>query len=135
MSALKTHLFHGLVDTGYTFDDWLTIKLEDETGYKTDLLFRFEEWRNSFGSKMSVRFWVTDVPASFEDAQEGFIRHVTGASSTGLEANHYQYSEWTSGCDYECELKVGGHDLIAEMRQHKGKHAWVELSAPQGGSK
>lgn len=47
-----------------------------------------------------------------------------------MEVNEYSYSEYTSGVDYDTELKVGGHDLMRELIGQRGKHLWLHLSLP-----
>ena len=122
--------FGGIVMTGCVFDKWHTIKLKQPDGYKIDLLFRFAEWVDTYGSKMTVKYWITDKPVSKEEAQEGFIRTLLGVAVAELEANEYSYSEYTSGVDYDAELRVGGHNLLNELMEKQGKHLWLYLSQP-----
>lgn len=72
--------FGGIVATGYVFDHWNTIKLEQPDGYKIDLLLRFREWADSYGSKVAVKYWITDKPMTKEQAQEGFLRTMLGSN-------------------------------------------------------
>lgn len=133
-SALRSGVwFGGVVATGYVFDHWNTIKLEQPDGYKIDLLLRLREWADSYGSKVTVKYWLTDKPMTKEQAQEGFLRTMLGAITADMEANEYGYSEYTSGVDYDTELKVGGHDLMRELLGQQGKHLWLHLSSPNAG--
>jgi hypothetical protein len=122
--------FGGIVAMGYVFDHWNTIKLEQPDGYKIDLLLRFREWADSYGNKVTVKYWLTDKPVTKEQAQEGFLRTLLGAITADMNANEYSYSEYTSGVDYDTELKVGGHDLMRELLGRQGKHLWLHLSSP-----
>jgi hypothetical protein len=120
----------GVIRKGSTFDNWTTIKIIQPDGYKVDLLLRFQEWVDSFGKAVTVRYWITDKPTTKEDAQNGFIRSLFGPITAEMEANSYSYSEYTSGVDYDAMLKIGGHDLMAELWGREGEHLWIEISLP-----
>lgn len=125
-SALSV-LLCGEIATGFVFDSYSTIKLIQDNRYKVDLICRFAEVVDSFGSKLSVKYWITDTMTSFSDAQEGIIRQLLGGTIAELEANEYQYSEFTAGIDYDSELKIGGHNLLSELYGQVGKYIWLMI--------
>lgn len=125
-----TAWFGGVIRKGGTFENWTTIKIVQPDGYKIDLLLRFQEWVDSFGKSVSVRYWITDKPTTKEDAQVGFIRSLFGPITAEMEATSYTYSEHTSGLDYDAMLQIGGHDLMAELMGRDGEHLWLEISLP-----
>ena len=91
------------------------------------VLFRVQEMVMSGKKSLTVRYWITDVETSFEDAKEGAVRTMIGAPVAEMEASHYAYSEWTQGVDYETDLKIGGHNLDHELGSNEGKYAWIEI--------
>ena len=129
-SAICSAWFGGVIRAGYTFENWKTIKIEQTDGYKVDLLLRFQEWVDSFGKAVTVRYWITDKPTTKEDAQEGFIRSLFGPIAAEMEANSYSYSEYSSGASYDAMLKIGGHDLMVELMGREGEYLWLEISLP-----
>ena len=118
----------GIIEIGNTICyKYSTIKLLQEDGYKVDLLLRFIEFTESYGLKVNVRYWLTDVPTSFDDAQTGFLKSLYGVVNADCCATEYNYSEWTAGMDYDSELNVGGHDLLEELQGHEGKYLLIEI--------
>lgn len=121
---------HGIIREGYALENYPSIKLEQPDGYKIDLIFRLNEWADSFGRSVTVRYWITDKPTTKEDAQEGFIKSLFGPITAEMEAREYSYSEYTSGINYDSDLKIGGHDLLRELLGQAGKHIWIEIEKP-----
>ena len=124
-----TALLGGLIKLGKCMDyRYDTVKLVQPDGYEIDLLLRFIEWAGCHNGNVSVRYWISNGRTSFQKAQDGFVKRLCGALDADCEANEYSYSEWTSGIDYDTELKVGGHDLLAELQAQQGKWLWIEIS-------
>ena len=120
-------LLSGEIAKGFIFDNYSSVKLIQDNGYKVDLISRFAEIVDSFGYKLSVRYWITDTKASFSDAVEGNIKQLLGGTVSELEANSYSYSEYTSGVEYDSDLKIGGHDLLKELEGQSGKWLWIMI--------
>ena len=128
-TPLSKALLCGTIKRGQCMD-WRydTIKLVQPNGYEIDLLLRFIEWAGCHDGKASVRYWVTDKPTRFDDAQAGFLKTLYGNVDADCEASEYSYSEYTSGVDYDSELKIGGHDLLAELQGREGQWLWIEIT-------
>jgi len=121
---------HGQIKRGKCFGwNYETIKLARGDGYEVDLLLRFAEWAGCNDGKASVRYWITDKPTTIEDAQAGFVKTLYGAVDADCDANEYSYSEYTSGIGYDSDLRVGGHDLLAELQGREGEWLWIEIRA------
>lgn len=86
-------LLCGEIQLGFLFDNYSTIKLKQGDGYRVDLICRFAELADSFYDKLSVKYWITDKPVSFVEAQEGFVKQVLGGITADCEANEYSYTE------------------------------------------
>src|SRR6056297_1618706 len=66
------------------FDNWTTIKLEQSSGYKIDLILRVEELIQNYGSDVSVRYWVSKTPKAAEELIEHNMLIQEGYTSTDL---------------------------------------------------
>jgi hypothetical protein len=76
------------------------------------------------GKLVTARYWITDTPCTKEDANEDFMRQVMGLAKTEFGA---RYSEITGFLWTDEECKIGGHDLIAEIRGSVGKYLILEI--------
>lgn len=119
-------ILNGKIKERMIFDSWFTPCLENKDGLICPL-FRIEEMISGGEKALSVRYWITDTETSLEDAQKGAVLSVMGCPVADMEANEYSYSEYTSGCDYDTNLKIGGHDLQAELESNKGKWIWLDI--------
>lgn len=74
--------------------------------------------------KVTARYWITDKPCSKEEANEDFMKIVMGLAETDFGSHYSEYTGylWT---DEEC--KIGGHDLIKELKQNIGKWLILEI--------
>lgn len=75
-----------------------------------------------FGNYLSVRYFITDEPKSLEECEEALIRKVCGASDVEFLE---RYSEATGYLWTDEKIKVGGHDLLAEL--DSSCHGYVVL--------
>jgi len=76
-------------------------------------------------AKVFIRYFVSDEPfASFESAQIQWIEKVCGIEG---ESKMLHGSEWTGMYGWDQELTLGGHDLIAELRNCTGKYLALEM--------
>jgi hypothetical protein len=74
------------------------------------------------GKNVNIRYWITDKEATKEEAKADFIESISGKAETDYGSRYSDYTGylWT---DEEC--KIGGHDLIEEIKANKGK--WLHL--------
>lgn len=72
------------------------------------------------GKKASVRYYISDNPIESEDAvSEAYFSTLTGAVDALYLVN---YSDYTGYLWTDENLKVGGHDLMAELKNYAGKY-------------
>jgi hypothetical protein len=110
-------------------DNWQTIKLVQEDGYKIDLVGRFKEASESFPNmEIQVGYYLSDNSCTKDQIVEGFLKKIFGSVDASFEANGYYYSSWTSGTDYDTNLKIGGHDLFQELCNEEGRFILIELN-------
>ena len=118
----------GIIEKGYT-SNWETIKLVQEDGYKIDLVGRFREAIESFPkSEIQVGYYLADKVCTKAEILEGFLKKLYGSVDVSYESNEYMYSSWTSGVDYDTNLKIGGHDLFRELANEDGRFILLELN-------
>lgn len=73
---------------------------------------------------VSARYWVSDKKCTKEEANELFIKKLHGC----LEAKFcINYSELTGYLWTDEELKIGGHDLLEELKSYVGKFLVLEI--------
>lgn len=77
---------------------------------------------------ITVRYWITDKQCSRDEAQEAFMKRVFGMAECDFESH---YSEITGYLWTDEDLKVGGHDLLAELKSHIGKWLILEIDIHQ----
>mgnify|MGYP001561316929 CR=1 FL=1 len=76
------------------------------------------------GKQVSVRYWISDTEKTKEQLQEGALKTLIGA----VDADYGdRYSEITGYLRTDEELKIGGHDLLAELSSSKGKFVYLEI--------
>lgn len=81
---------------------------------------------------ITVRYWISDTQLTKEQAQEKTIHMLCGKG--GADYYHY-YSELTGYLWTTENLKVGGHDLLAELRSHVGRWLILEIEYKGSGPK
>ncbi len=102
--------------------NWDKIKLVQEDGYKIDLVTRLAEIIESFDLKpFQLSYFISPERETKRELIEKHLMHLSGYMEAEYTEDHYAYSEYTQGTDHNTELKIGGHDLYRNLREHKGK--------------
>jgi hypothetical protein len=114
------------------YSGWIA---EHDLGDATDILFLSEiseplaealqDDLHRFGDQVSVRYFVSDEKRFLDELQENLVRQIAGDAEADYGSN---YSEITGYLWTDEELKVGGHDLLAELRTHKGRYCVLEFT-------
>lgn len=108
-----------------TYTGWLR---EGEWGEVDDILFLSGidvplaaelEWMG--GRQCTVRYWLCEKECTKDEAQEDFLQHLMGLADTKFGAH---YSDVTGYLWTDEKVKVGGHDLIAELSSHAERKDW-----------
>lgn len=127
----ETILYHGWITYDDTADDCWSIHLQDEDieeeGWKDHYVLagKIAEDMDHYGEYLSVRYTVTEIRDTLGNALEKFIQYLSGVG----EAEHVpRYSETTGYLWTDENLKVGGHDLLEEIRSYLGKYLNLEIT-------
>lgn len=84
-----------------------------------------EEFRMELqGKQVSVRYWISDTEKTKEQLTESALLNIIGA----VDAEYIdRYSEITGYLWTDEKLKIGGHNLLAELSSYKGKFVYLEI--------
>src|SRR5690242_19039246 len=63
--------------------------------------------------QVTVRYWITDKQCTKEEAEEDAMQVAMGRAETGFGS---RYSEMTGYLWTDEDVKIGGHDLIDELK-------------------
>lgn len=122
-------IFRGYIMSGRDGDASSVLYLVDHTNPEPMVpLVEQVSDKLGWGSKqVSVRYHITDGPMEEDALTESIIASLCGVSASGGLITDYghRYSEITGYLWTAEDLKVGGHDLIRELRSYKGK--WCHL--------
>lgn len=84
-----------------------------------------ERLRDDIANKnVSARYWITETKMGRDEAISAFLKVLFGASDCEFCA---VYTEETGYLWTDEECKIGGHDLLAELRSHVGKWLILEI--------
>jgi hypothetical protein len=73
---------------------------------------------------VNVQFWISDIALTKAELKSELVRKLYGEA----EVEYIQhYSDYTGYLWTDEELKVGGHDLLAELRGYEGKYIYLEI--------
>ena len=94
---------------------------------KQDLVKKFSGIQELYGGKkVGVSFFISDTKETDTEIQEKYLKHILGAVEADYEDNTYYYSELTyDNSSYDTVLRIGGHDLMEELKPFEGK--WCVL--------
>lgn len=73
---------------------------------------------------VTARYWITDKETTKEQAQEMFIKKLFGEAECEYGS---EYSEITGYLWTDDKCKIGGHDLIEELKSYVGKYLILEI--------
>ena len=93
-----------------------------------DPLMEELEW--VVGKQAAVRYWVTDQKVSKAQAIAAFVREACGIADGQLRIGH---GEMTGPYMIERDFKVGGHNVMAELREHLGRWIILEIETEDAG--
>lgn len=77
-----------------------------------------------YNKKVTARYWVSDKPCTREEVIDATIPTVMGIGEVKFRSH---YSEYTGYLWTDEELKIGGHDLLSELKSHVGKWLILDL--------
>jgi hypothetical protein len=119
--------FVGKIIIAYGIDSsFERIFLEGADGYKVDLLGRLHETMYNYGTKVSIRYWISPESQTKDELITRTLSILDGAIDIEFDAHEYSYSEWTHRVDYVTTFTIGGHDMFKELKSRDGKYLYLE---------
>jgi hypothetical protein len=110
-----------LKDWGETYDILFVSSLEDPIAEVLQ--------EDIAGKQVTARYWITDKEATKEEAQEDFVKKLMGIADCDFGSH---YSEITGYLWTDEEIKIGGHDLIEELKSYVGQWLILEVDVHEG---
>lgn len=104
---------------GGTKESWFDKEMDGPLAKSVEWLMRIH------GDFLTVRYWISDKDQPLEEIKAEFLQEVMGVASADYG---HRYSEITGYLWTDEELKVGGHDLIEELKTFKGKFLHLEIT-------
>lgn len=117
-----------------TYDEDENVRLSGKRGLTGESIselimeyFNYEYIDDGLEEKTTVipnahlQCWFSDEQCTLEEAQKNFESYMlTGALIT--HGYYVGYSEWTITGFIVSGLKIGGHDLVQELKDHEGQY-------------
>lgn len=128
---MKEYIISGFVKSGFfgLRDDWSRVALIQEDGFIIDLIERFNAIRELNNKMpMTVEYHVSDKKQTKSEMISLLMGKLYGDCDAEYSRNSYHYSSYTSGVDYDCNLTIGGHDLLQEIRNYEGKFVMIIIT-------
>lgn len=126
----ETRSYRGYITLG-TYGEgedilYLTEVRGKRDGYDEEPLAEdIQEDLERLGRYISVRYWTRDKPLPDEEMKTEFI--VSQLGGEGYARFRQRYSEVTGYLWTDEDLKVGGHDLLAELTSQQGEYCLLEI--------
>ena len=77
-----------------------------------------------YGRYLYARYYISDEELEKDELKEEFLKTIWGIG----EADYgVAYSEITGYLWTDEEIKIGGHDLLTELKSHIGKYLYLEI--------
>ena len=119
-----TKIYKGYLELfNYGEEEILSFK-GDDVCFENHLLSFIEDDMSLHGNFLSVRYYVSNHELSEERLLEEFLKNLYGFGDVIYDA---RYSETTGYLWTDEDLRVGGHDLLSELRSNIGKYLWIEI--------
>lgn len=99
-------------------DDALWLSDDDEESLAERLADDIE------GKNVSVRYWISPKELPQEDMKIEWLKTLMG--DVEVDVGHH-YSEITGYLWTDEEVKIGGHDLIGELKSYDGKYLLLQV--------
>ena len=83
-----------------------------------------------YGNFLTVKYFISQEAKTWKEARLGHLEHLYGVGDVDYGD---AYSEITGYLWTDEEIKVGGHDLLEELRSNKGKYCILSIVFSQEG--
>jgi hypothetical protein len=118
-------IYEGLISEAHHYENWEALFLGDGDDDDEPLAETLMHDRDRRGPYASVRYFISDTPKTIDELEEGLVRRLAGQLDADYDDH---YSEITGYLWTDEEIRVGGHDLMAELRSHVGRYAYIEIT-------
>lgn len=106
-----------------------SIKLIQPDDSEIDLVDKFNEIDERCGyPKFKLKYYLSNRPCTKDEMMEGWLKQLVGYIDANYEENYYSLSVWTDGCECDTIIRIGEHDLFAELSEKEGKFIIIELT-------
>lgn len=100
--------------------------LDDAVGnYDDPLAETVSDDMEKHGRYLAVRYWTADAACDDDAMIEGAIREQLGFGEAEF---HQRYSDITGYLWTDEDIRVGGHDLLEELKSQAGRYCLLEIS-------
>lgn len=97
--------------------------------HKTEILAELiEDNMAQFGHYLSARYYISDKETTFEEVEQEYFKILIGAVDYDDVRYHVVYSELTGYLWTDEDIKIGGHDLLGELKNSNGKYLYLEIT-------
>ena len=106
-----------------TYDEDENVRLSGKRGLTGESISELimEYFNYEYIDDAHLQCWFSDEQCTLEEAQKNFESYMlTGALIT--HGYYVGYSEWTITGFIVSGLKIGGHDLVQELKDHEGQY-------------
>jgi len=104
--------------------DVLFLDNPERPGYDDPLAEIVTDDIDRHGRYLTVRYWTAGTSRSDDDMIEGALRELLGAGEAEFRN---AYSEITGYLWTDEDIKVGGHDLLEELKAQAGRYCLLEI--------
>jgi len=125
---MSKFIIKGQLDFGRVSNFDRIIIVHPKSKWRMDLLGRLQELQlNARDNKIQFNYTISDTLLTDIELQENLIKKLAGCLDTDFSTYETGYSEYTSCTEYVSTLSIGGHDLMKELRNSKGKYIHIEV--------
>jgi hypothetical protein len=127
---MEKHIYRGKLsihDTTGEDDEILCLDVADGQRWIDDeqiLARHIEEDIETYGSYLSVRYFISNVELDEDALITDWLNHLEGVGNAEYGA---RYSEITGYLFTDEDLNVGGHDLLEELKTYVGQYLNLEI--------
>jgi hypothetical protein len=125
MSDASTIRYRGTLALHDHSEGWDILFLDDAVGnYDEPLAEVISDDMERHGEYLSVRYWTAGKTRSDEEMIDGAIREMLGFGEAEFR---HAYSDITGYLWTDEDIRVGGHDLLEELKSQAGRYCLLEI--------
>ena len=118
---MKWTVYKGVLSLYTNGEEYEELHLKN-TGEPLSALIR--EGTNRYGRLLSVRYYICDMEIEESQIPIEFMKNLYGSTDAKYRMLYTECTGYLWTDDY---CKVGGHDLINELKSHVGKYLWMSI--------